>query len=46
MFRQRPEAQANFYAITGITASFPVFLQPVIRAGWGRRGDSRAGEMV
>lgn len=39
MFRQRPAAQANFYAITGITASFPVFSQPVIRVGWGWGGE-------
>lgn len=38
MFRQRPAAQANFYATNGITASFPVFLQPVIRAAWGWGG--------
>ncbi len=45
MFRQRPAAQANFYAITGITASFPVFSQPVIRAGWRGRKEDIEGEM-
>lgn len=28
MFRQRPAAQANFHALTGIKTPFPVFMPP------------------